>query len=69
MYEEYFEKKSSEMPINSAAQQVLNHEDLPSTSSIIIEDHKDPPIVSTCEEQTSSISLNETDDIYQEDST
>ncbi|GJY22094.1 retrovirus-related pol polyprotein from transposon TNT 1-94, partial [Tanacetum coccineum] len=29
MYDEYFEKKSSEMPINSAAQQVHNHEDSP----------------------------------------
>ncbi|GKA01511.1 hypothetical protein Tco_0674176 [Tanacetum coccineum] len=35
MYEEYFEKKSSEMSINSAAQQVHNHEDSPSRSSII----------------------------------
>ncbi|GJZ10568.1 integrase, catalytic region, zinc finger, CCHC-type containing protein [Tanacetum coccineum] len=29
LYGEYFEKKSSEMPINSAAQQVHNHEDSP----------------------------------------
>ncbi|GKC72587.1 integrase, catalytic region, zinc finger, CCHC-type containing protein, partial [Tanacetum coccineum] len=45
MYEEYFEKKSSEMSINSAAQQVHNHEDSPSTSSIIVEEHQAPPIV------------------------
>nr|GEW33745.1 integrase, catalytic region, zinc finger, CCHC-type, peptidase aspartic, catalytic [Tanacetum cinerariifolium] len=32
IYEESFEKRSSEMSINSAAQQVHNHEDSPSTS-------------------------------------
>ncbi|GKC01909.1 integrase, catalytic region, zinc finger, CCHC-type containing protein [Tanacetum coccineum] len=32
MYEEYFEKSSSESSINFAAQQVYNHEDSPSTS-------------------------------------
>ncbi|GKA79862.1 retrovirus-related pol polyprotein from transposon TNT 1-94 [Tanacetum coccineum] len=45
MYEEYFKKKSSEMSINSAAQQVHNHEDSPSTSLIAIEEHEAPPIV------------------------
>ncbi|GKB90510.1 retrovirus-related pol polyprotein from transposon TNT 1-94 [Tanacetum coccineum] len=35
MYEEYFEKRSSDMSINSAAQQVHDHEDSPSTSLII----------------------------------
>ncbi|GKC33883.1 retrovirus-related pol polyprotein from transposon TNT 1-94 [Tanacetum coccineum] len=68
MYEEYFEKKSFEMPINSATQQVQNHEDLPSTSSIIIEEHEAPPIVTTSEEQTSPISSNEADEFNQEDS-
>ncbi|GKD80489.1 copia protein [Tanacetum coccineum] len=34
MYDKYFEKKSSDMPINSAAQQVHNHEDSSLTSSI-----------------------------------
>ncbi|GJZ24442.1 hypothetical protein Tco_0561901 [Tanacetum coccineum] len=57
MYEEYFEKRSSEMTINSAAQQVHNHEDSPSTSSIIIEEYEAPLIVTTSEEQTSLISL------------
>ncbi|GJZ73849.1 integrase, catalytic region, zinc finger, CCHC-type containing protein [Tanacetum coccineum] len=38
MYEEYFEKKSFEMSINSAAQKFHNHEDSLSTSSIIIEE-------------------------------
>ncbi|GKC66267.1 putative ribonuclease H-like domain-containing protein [Tanacetum coccineum] len=69
MYEEYFEKRSSETSINSAAQQVHNHEDSPSTSSIIVEEHEAPPIVTTSEEQTSPISLNEADEFNQEDST
>ncbi|GJX78216.1 hypothetical protein Tco_0325027 [Tanacetum coccineum] len=68
MYDEYFEKKSSDMPINFAAQQVHNHEDSSSTSSIDIEAHKAPPIVTTFEEQTSPISLTEADELYQEDS-
>nr|GFB93045.1 hypothetical protein [Tanacetum cinerariifolium] len=68
MYEEYFENKSSKMSINSATQQVLNHEDFPSTSSIVNEDHEVPLIVTTSEEQTSPISLNEADELYQEDS-
>ncbi|GJT58725.1 hypothetical protein Tco_1002258 [Tanacetum coccineum] len=69
MYEEFFEKRSSNVSINSAAQQVHNHEDSPSTSSIIIEDHEAPTIVTTSEEQNSPISLNEADEFNQEDST
>ncbi|GKB01810.1 hypothetical protein Tco_0829854 [Tanacetum coccineum] len=57
MYDEYFEKKSSDMPINSTAQQVHNHEDSSSTYSIENEAHKAPPVVTTSEEQTSPISL------------
>nr|GEV99728.1 hypothetical protein [Tanacetum cinerariifolium] len=68
MCEEYFEKKSSEMPINSAAQQTQNHEGSPLTSSINIEEHEAPPIVTTSEEQTSPIFLNESDEFHQEDS-
>ncbi|GJX96150.1 retrovirus-related pol polyprotein from transposon TNT 1-94 [Tanacetum coccineum] len=64
MYEEYFKKRSSDMSINSVAQQVHNHEDSSSTSSIIT-----PPIVTTSEDQTSPISLNEADEFNQEDST
>ncbi|GKE92079.1 integrase, catalytic region, zinc finger, CCHC-type containing protein, partial [Tanacetum coccineum] len=45
MYNEYFEKKSLDMPINSAAQQVHNQEDSSSTSLIGIEAHEAPPIV------------------------
>ncbi|GJY16512.1 hypothetical protein Tco_0386934 [Tanacetum coccineum] len=68
MYNEYFEKRSFDMFINSTANQVHNHEDLPSTSSIIIEEYEAPPIVTTSEEQTSLISLNEADEFNQEDS-
>ncbi|GJW76360.1 retrovirus-related pol polyprotein from transposon TNT 1-94 [Tanacetum coccineum] len=67
MYEEYFEKRSYEMFINSAAQQVHNHEDSPSTYSIIVEEHEAPPIVTTSKKQTSLISFNEADEFNQED--
>ncbi|GJZ23625.1 hypothetical protein Tco_0561084 [Tanacetum coccineum] len=46
---------------------VHNNEDLPSTSSIIVEEHTVPPIVTTSEEQTSPILMNEAADINQED--
>ncbi|GJR48558.1 ribonuclease H-like domain-containing protein [Tanacetum coccineum] len=68
MYGEYFEKKSSEMPINSATQQVHNHEDSPVITSIDIEEHEAPLIVTTSKEQTSPISLTEAEEFYQEDS-
>ncbi|GJR84229.1 gag-pol polyprotein [Tanacetum coccineum] len=68
MYEEYFKKRSFETSINSDAQQVLNHEDSPLTSSIVVEEHEAPPIVTTSEEQTSPISFNEADEFNQEDS-
>ncbi|GJZ83498.1 integrase, catalytic region, zinc finger, CCHC-type containing protein [Tanacetum coccineum] len=67
MYEEYFEKVSSEVSINSAAQQVHNNEDSPSTSSIIVKEQEAPPIVTTSEEQTSPILMNEADELNQED--
>ncbi|GKA30774.1 hypothetical protein Tco_0717079 [Tanacetum coccineum] len=65
MYEEYFEKRSSEVSINSATQQVHNNEDSPSTSSIIVEEQEAPPIVTTSEEQTSLILMNEADELNQ----
>ncbi|GJT44397.1 retrovirus-related pol polyprotein from transposon TNT 1-94, partial [Tanacetum coccineum] len=68
MYEEYFEKKSSDVSINSAAQQVHNNEDSPSTSLIIVEEYEAPPIITTFEEQTSLILMNEADELNQEDS-
>ncbi|GKE70242.1 retrovirus-related pol polyprotein from transposon TNT 1-94, partial [Tanacetum coccineum] len=55
--------------INSATQQVHNHEDSSSTSSILVEEHEVPPIVTISEEQTSPISINEADEFNQEDST
>ncbi|GJY18093.1 retrovirus-related pol polyprotein from transposon TNT 1-94 [Tanacetum coccineum] len=45
-----------------------NQEDSPSTSSIIIDTHKDPPVVTTSDEQTSPISLQESHEFNQEDS-
>ncbi|GJU22401.1 retrovirus-related pol polyprotein from transposon TNT 1-94 [Tanacetum coccineum] len=42
MYEEYFEKRSSEVSINSAVQTTPNNQDTPSSSSIIIEDNEAP---------------------------
>ncbi|GJZ32350.1 retrovirus-related pol polyprotein from transposon TNT 1-94 [Tanacetum coccineum] len=67
MFEEYFEK-FSDTPINSAAQPTQIHEDSPSTSSIIVDEHEAPPIVTTSDEQTSPISLTEADEFNQEDS-
>nr|GEV14501.1 copia protein [Tanacetum cinerariifolium] len=68
MFEEYFGKKSSDTPINFAAQLTQLHEDLPSISSINIEEHEAPPIETTSDEQTSPISLPEADELHQEDS-
>nr|GEV18227.1 hypothetical protein [Tanacetum cinerariifolium] len=69
MYEEYFEKRSSDTSINSDAQQVHNHEDSPLTSSIVVKEYEAPPIVTTVEEQTSLIPLTVADETNQEDST
>ncbi|GKF49809.1 hypothetical protein Tco_0143060, partial [Tanacetum coccineum] len=55
MFEEYYEQKSSDTPIYSAAQPTQVHEDSPSTSLIIVV------------EQTFPISLTEADEFYQED--
>ncbi|GJT46004.1 retrovirus-related pol polyprotein from transposon TNT 1-94 [Tanacetum coccineum] len=43
------------------------HEDSPSTSSIIVDTHEAPPVVTTTDEQTSPISLPEADELNQED--
>ncbi|GJT99285.1 retrovirus-related pol polyprotein from transposon TNT 1-94 [Tanacetum coccineum] len=43
------------------------HEDSPSTSSIIVDTHEAPPVVTTSDEQTSPISLTEADEFDQED--
>ncbi|GJS80884.1 retrovirus-related pol polyprotein from transposon TNT 1-94 [Tanacetum coccineum] len=68
MFEDYFEQKSSDTTINSAAQPTHDQEDSPSTSSIIVDTHEAPPVVTTSDEQTSPISLQESDEVNQEDS-
>nr|GEV83897.1 hypothetical protein [Tanacetum cinerariifolium] len=68
MFKEYFGNKSSDTPINSAAQPTQFHKDSPSTSSINVEEHEAPPIETTSDEQTSLISLTEADEFHQEDS-
>nr|GFC47845.1 hypothetical protein [Tanacetum cinerariifolium] len=50
MFEEYFRKKSSDTPINSAAQPTQFYEDSPSTSSINVEEHEAPSIEITSDE-------------------
>ncbi|GJZ83344.1 retrovirus-related pol polyprotein from transposon TNT 1-94 [Tanacetum coccineum] len=69
MFEEYYEQKSSDTPIYSAAQPTQVHEDSPSTSSIIVDTHEAPPVVTTSDEQTSPISLTKADEFNQEDTT
>ncbi|GJV24520.1 hypothetical protein Tco_1377215 [Tanacetum coccineum] len=68
MFEDYFEKASSDTTINSAAQPTHGQEDSPSTSSIIVNTHEAPLVVTTSDEQTSSISLQESDEFNHEDS-
>ncbi|GJR74006.1 retrovirus-related pol polyprotein from transposon TNT 1-94 [Tanacetum coccineum] len=67
MFEEYYKQKFSDTPIYSAAQPTQVHEDSPSTSSIIVDTHEAPPVVTTSDEQTSPISLTEADEFNQED--
>ncbi|GKE27881.1 hypothetical protein Tco_1443265, partial [Tanacetum coccineum] len=67
MFEEYFEKTFFDTPINSAAQPTQIHEDSPSTSSITVDEHEAPPIVTTSDEQISPISLTEADEFNQKD--
>ncbi|GJV88241.1 hypothetical protein Tco_1532179 [Tanacetum coccineum] len=62
MFEEYYEQKSSDTPIYSAAQPTQVHEDLPSISLIIVDTHEAPPVVTTSDEQTSPISFTEADE-------
>nr|GEZ74505.1 integrase, catalytic region, zinc finger, CCHC-type, peptidase aspartic, catalytic [Tanacetum cinerariifolium] len=68
MFNEYFEKKSSDMPINSTAPHVHNHEDPLVKSSIDINEHEVPPIVTTSKKQSSLIPLIEGDELCQEES-
>ncbi|GJX96205.1 retrovirus-related pol polyprotein from transposon TNT 1-94 [Tanacetum coccineum] len=64
----YFERKSSNTTINFAAQLSRDQEVSPSTFSIIVDTHKAPPVITTSDEQTSPISLQESDEFNQEDS-
>ncbi|GKE91046.1 retrovirus-related pol polyprotein from transposon TNT 1-94, partial [Tanacetum coccineum] len=50
--------KFSDTPINSAAQPTQIHEDSPSTSSIIVDEHKAPPIVTEADEFNQEDSAN-----------
>ncbi|GJR10134.1 integrase, catalytic region, zinc finger, CCHC-type containing protein [Tanacetum coccineum] len=68
MFEDYFEQKSSDTTINSAAQPTHDQKDSPSTSSIIVDTHEAPLVVTTSDEETSPISLQESDEFNQEDS-
>ncbi|GJT99277.1 retrovirus-related pol polyprotein from transposon TNT 1-94 [Tanacetum coccineum] len=67
MFEEYFEKRPSEVSINFAAQITLNNQDTHSSSSIIVEDNEAPPLVSSSEEQISPILDDEADELIQEE--
>ncbi|GKF76188.1 hypothetical protein Tco_0225632, partial [Tanacetum coccineum] len=68
MFEEYFEKTSSNTTINFAAQPTQVHEDSSSISSIFVDADEAPSVVTTSDEQTSPISLTEADEFNQEDS-
>ncbi|GJX06443.1 retrovirus-related pol polyprotein from transposon TNT 1-94 [Tanacetum coccineum] len=68
MFEDYFEQKSSDTTINSAAQPTHDQEDSLSTSSIIVDTHEAPPVVTTSDEQNSSLFLQESDEFNQENS-
>ncbi|GJR31500.1 retrovirus-related pol polyprotein from transposon TNT 1-94 [Tanacetum coccineum] len=69
MFEEYYKQKSFDTPIYSAAQPTQFHEDSPSTSSIIVDTHEAPPVITITDKQTSPISLTEADELNQEDTT
>ncbi|GKA53065.1 hypothetical protein Tco_0746380 [Tanacetum coccineum] len=60
--------KFDELTVMASEHDIHNHEDLPSTSLIIVEEHEAPPLVTTSEEQTSPILLNEADELNHEDS-
>ncbi|GKC15888.1 integrase, catalytic region, zinc finger, CCHC-type containing protein [Tanacetum coccineum] len=66
MYEEYYETRTPKVSDNFAAN-TLDNEDIPSSSSIIIEDHDAPQLVSSSEEpianeSTTSVSDNHSDE-------
>ncbi|GJU33558.1 hypothetical protein Tco_1181912 [Tanacetum coccineum] len=57
MFEDYFEKKSSNTTINPAAQPTHDQEDSPSTSSIIVDTHEAPHVVTTSDDPKCSIAF------------
>ncbi|GJT37466.1 hypothetical protein Tco_0937331 [Tanacetum coccineum] len=65
----FINHNSSAETMNTLSKEDLdNFFDSPSTSSIIIDEHEAPPIVTTFDEQTSPISLIGADNFNQEDS-
>ncbi|GJT46864.1 integrase, catalytic region, zinc finger, CCHC-type containing protein [Tanacetum coccineum] len=66
LYKEYYQARQPELSTNSAAPTTLNTKDIPSSSTIIVEDNEAPPLVSTSEEPTSSISNDLADESIQE---
>ncbi|GJW94578.1 retrovirus-related pol polyprotein from transposon TNT 1-94 [Tanacetum coccineum] len=65
----FINHNSSAEEMNTPSKEDLdNLFDPPSISSIIVDEHKAPPMVTTSDEQTSPISLTEADDFNQEDS-
>nr|GEZ43742.1 hypothetical protein [Tanacetum cinerariifolium] len=55
LYEEHYEARKPKVSTNFVAPTTLNNEDTPSSSTIIVDYNKAPPLVSTSEESTSSI--------------
>ncbi|GJS77380.1 hypothetical protein Tco_0727261 [Tanacetum coccineum] len=71
MYEEYYETRTPKVSDNSAAN-TLNNEVNPSSSSIIVEEHEAPQLVSSsgepiANEPTTSVSDDNADESIQED--
>ncbi|GJW83457.1 hypothetical protein Tco_1129851 [Tanacetum coccineum] len=61
--------KFNDLTAMASEHDIHNHEDSPSTSSIVVQEYEAHPIVTTFEEQTSPIPLNEVDESNQEDFT
>nr|GEX05530.1 hypothetical protein [Tanacetum cinerariifolium] len=68
LYKEYYKARQTEVSTNFVAPTTLNNEDTPTSSTIIVDDNDAPPLVSTSEEPTSSISNDLADESIQEDS-
>ncbi|GJS85453.1 hypothetical protein Tco_0751994, partial [Tanacetum coccineum] len=69
LYDEYYARRNEEVSTNSIAHTLLNNQDTPSTSTIIVDNNEAPQIVSTFGEPTSLITNDVTDEFVQEDST